>query len=121
MEAEYYQNVEEFHYMLGLPVGSFPQVIPLEAHSRRMRLILEELSEYTKAVSNNDIVEIADALGDLLYVVFGAALDHGLPMDKIFKQIHESNMTKRDGYMDEGGKWIKPDNYKPVDLSWLKD
>lgn len=117
--AHYLQWVIDFHTMLNLPAGNKPKLISQKAYARRMRLILEELSEYSKAVSNNNIVEIADALGDILFVVFGAAVEHGLPMDRIFSEICNSNMTKKDGYMDEGGKWIKPPNYKPVDLTWL--
>lgn len=116
---DYYKAVEDFHRMLDLPVAERPTNIDRASFARRIRLINEELSEYCKAVSNDDIVGIADGLGDLLYVVFGAAVEHGLPMDTIFSQIQTSNMTKRDGYMDAGGKWVKPDNYVPVDLSWL--
>ena len=116
---DYLGMVKEFHKVLGIPIGENPRNIPRHAFGRRTRLINEELSEYCKAVSENNIVEIADALGDLLYVVFGAAIEHGLPMDKIFSQIQASNMTKIDGHFDKTGKWIKPDNYKPVDLSWV--
>lgn len=116
---DYLGMVKKFHIILGLPIGEQPKNISRHAFARRTRLINEELSEYCKAVSEDDIVEIADALGDLLYVVFGAAIEHGLPMDKIFEQIQQSNTSKKDGHFDKTGKWIKPDNYKPVDLSWV--
>jgi predicted HAD superfamily Cof-like phosphohydrolase len=83
-------------------------------------LITEELSEYCKAVANQDIVAIADGLGDLMYVVIGTAIEHGLPFDKVFDLIHKSNMSKKGGHFDKSKKWIKPPTYKPVDLSWLK-
>ena len=116
---DYLEMVKSFHKMLGVPIGQRPRNISRHAFARRTRLINEELSEYCKAVSEDDIAEIADALGDLLYVVFGAAVEHGLPMDKIFEQIQQSNMSKSGGHFDKTGKWIKPDTYKPVDLSWL--
>ena len=118
---DYLAAVTKFHKALDLPVGERPTEITRYAFARRVRLICEELSEYCEAVSNNDVVKIADALADLLYVTFGAAIEHGLPMDLIFEQVHNSNMTKTDGYMDGGGKWIKPPNYRPVDLSWLRE
>ena len=120
MNTDYLGIVKEFQEAFGMPIGNQPKIITCHAFARRLRLITEELSEYCKAVSENNIVEIADALGDLIWVVFGTALEHGLPMDEIFSQIYASNMSKKDGHLDESGKWIKPDNYKPVDLSWVK-
>lgn len=102
-----------------MPVGGQPKNISRHAFARRLRLITEELSEYCEAVGENDIVRIADALADLLWVVFGTTVEHGLPMDRVFLQVHASNMSKKDGHFDKSGKWIKPDNYKPVDLSWI--
>jgi len=117
---DYFAMVKEFQEAFGMPVGGQPKNLSRHAFARRLRLITEELSEYCEAVSEDDIVKIADALGDLIWVVFGTAIEHGLPMDKIFRQIYASNMSKKDGHLDKSGKWIKPDNYKPVDLSWIK-
>ena len=86
---------------------------------RRLRhaLIREELEEYWSA---RDIVEIADAIGDMLYVVLGAAVSHGLDIEPIFEEIHRSNMTKFiDGHMDEAGKWIKGPSYSPANLGTI--
>ena len=116
---DYLEGVKDFHKAFELPIGEQPKNISGHAFVNRIRLITEELSEYCEAVGKDDIVKIADGLGDLLWVVFGTAVEHGLPMDKIFEQIIVSNMSKKDGHLDESGKWIKPDNYKPVDLSWL--
>lgn len=86
----------------------------------RMRLLIEEFTEYMEAEHDNDLVQIADALGDILYIVNGTAVAYGLPMDDMFDDIHDNNMTKLG---DDGkpivinGKVIKPLNYKPVDLS----
>lgn len=117
---DYLGIVTEFHETFELPIGRQPKNISRYAFANRLRLITEELSEYCEAVGADDIVKIADALGDLLWVVLGSAVEHGLPLDKIFSQIGTSNMSKKDGHLDKSGKWIKPDNYKPVDLSWVK-
>ena len=117
---DYLELVRRFHQMCGLPIAEAPQLINQKQFAIRVGMIQEELSEYSKAVAACDIVEIGDAIGDSLYFLFGLALEHGIPIDKVFKQIHASNMTKRDGHKDAGGKWIKPDNYVPVDLSWLE-
>ena len=116
---DYLGKVKEFQKAFGMPIGEQPKSISRHAFARRLRLITEELSEYCEAVGENDIIKIADGLADLLWVVFGTAIEHGLPMDKIFEQVYISNMSKKDGHLDKTGKWIKPDNYKSVDLSWL--
>jgi len=115
-----FEMVKEFHQMVGIPIGESPRQIDRHAFARRARLIAEEFSEYCKAVSEGNIVEIADALADLKYVVDGAAVEHGLPFDEVFRQVHESNMTKAGGHFDTTGKWVKPPTYIPVNLSWLK-
>lgn len=117
---DYLGIVKEFHETFGMPVGNCPQLISQKQFANRMRLIMEEISEYCKAIAENNIVEIADALADLLVVTFGTIIEHGLPMDKIFRQVGVSNMSKVGGHKDGSGKWIKPDSYTPVDLSWLK-
>ena len=118
---DYCQLVKEFHKQFSLPIGECPQNISGKQFSLRMRLILEELSEYAEAIGENNIVKIADALGDILWIVFGTAIEHGLPIDQIFEIIAKSNMSKIGGYEDNSGKWIKPETYSPVDLSWLKN
>jgi len=117
---DYFSMVRSFHDTFQIPISNFPTLIDLKSFARRVRLINEELSEYCKAVSDCDIVEISDALGDLLYVIFGTCVEHGLPIDEIFEQIHMSNMSKVGGTIDKSGKLIKPENYRPVDLSWVK-
>ena len=115
----YYAMVRSFHDAFKIPVSNDPVLLDLKSFARRVRLINEELSEYCKANADGDIVEIADALGDLLYVVFGTCVEHGLPMDEIFEQIHASNMAKIGGHKDSSGKLIKPENYRPTFHSWL--
>lgn len=86
----------------------------------RIQLIKEELDEFAEAATSHNLVEVADAIGDLLYVVYGSAVTYGLDMQPIFNAIHESNMTKFiDGKRRADGKWVKGPSYKPVDLQPL--
>lgn len=85
-----------------------------------MALIEEEAAEFRAAVEADDVVEIADAVADLLYVVYGAALTFGIPVPEVFAEVHRSNMTKLD---DEGnpiyrsdGKVMKGPNFSPPEL-----
>lgn len=83
----------------------------------RVRLIEEELSELEAAMVCRDLVDIADALADLVYVVVGTAVAHGINLAPIFEEVHRSNMSKFiDGHRREDGKWIKGKSYSPADL-----
>lgn len=82
----------------------------------RLKLIAEELDELRAAVANDDVVKIADGLGDLLYVVYGAGLAFGIDLEPVFAEIHRSNMTKVGGPVREDGKLLKPAWYEPPDL-----
>jgi predicted HAD superfamily Cof-like phosphohydrolase len=85
-----------------------------------VRLISQEFGEYAKAEHEDDLVEIADALGDLIYVCAWTALEYGIDLDEVFDEIHRSNMTKTwpDGtfHKDSGGKVMKPDTFEPPNI-----
>ena len=87
----------------------------------RIDLIEEELNELKEAVKNNDIVEVADALTDILYVTYGAGHSFGVDLDKCFDEVQRSNMSKLgvDGkpIYNESGKVMKGPNYFKPDLS----
>ena len=86
----------------------------------RIDLIEEELNELKEAVKNNDIVEVADALTDILYVTYGAGHSFGVDLDKCFDEVQRSNMSKLgvDGkpIYNESGKVMKGPNYFAPDL-----
>ena len=86
----------------------------------RVELIREELEELKDAIAENDIIEVADALTDLLYVVYGAGHAFGLDLDTCFKEVHRSNMSKLgdDGkpIHREDGKVIKGPNFSEPNL-----
>ena len=90
-------------------------------NSLRISLISEELEELKKAILDNNIVEIADALTDILYVTYGAGHAFGINLDKCFNEVQESNMSKldQDGkpIFNEHGKVMKGPNYFKPDLS----
>lgn len=87
----------------------------------RLRLLSEEFREYIEAEKSTNPVDIADALGDMLVVIYGTAAAYGIDLDKIVGEIHRSNMTKvqPDGTVirDEFGKVCKPDGYRPPQLA----
>lgn len=115
------ESVQEFHEKFGAPVALEPTLIPKERAILRIRLIQEELQEYADAVDSGDLVEIADALGDLLVVVFGTAVEHGINMGPVFSHIMESNMSKlgEDGkpILREDGKILKGPGYFAPDIA----
>ena len=86
----------------------------------RVDLIEEELNELKEAIKNNDIVEVADALTDILYVTYGAGHSFGVNLDKCFDEVQRSNMSKlgEDGkpIYNDSGKVMKGPNYSAPDL-----
>ena len=91
----------------------------------RLSLIQEELVELTKAINENDILEVADALTDILYVTYGAGHAFGIDLDKCFDEVQKSNMSKlgKDNkpIYNEHGKVMKgPDYFKPDLSKFLK-
>ncbi len=94
-------------------------------NSLRLSLIYEELEELKKAISDNDIVEVADALTDILYVTYGAGHAFGINLDKCFNEVQASNMSKlgkdKKPIYNEHGKVMKgPDYFKPDLSKFLK-
>lgn len=122
---DYLGKVREFHEKYGHYIGYRPHQPPARIIEERMRLIFEECGEIESEVYVSDIrghvntlidlVQLADAVGDSLYVIFGLAVNFGLPIDEIFEEIHRSNMTKSTA-KDEWGKTIKGPNFEPPDL-----
>ena len=93
-------------------------------NSLRLSLIQEELDELNKAIQDKDIVEVADALTDILYVTYGAGHAFGIDLDKCFNEVQNSNMSKlsEDGkpIYNEDGKVMKGPNYfKPNLMKFL--
>lgn len=120
---EQLKAVEEFHKAFGQENGTYPR--PLDEHGFNLRhsLMKEENDEYLEACYNNSLVEIADALGDQLYILCGTILRHGMQhiIEDVFNEIQASNMSKLgdDGkpVLREDGKILKGPGYFKPDLS----
>lgn len=114
-----FEQVREFHKAFGVADPDKPTLLENKEQRLRISLIREELEEYIEAVTNDDLVEAADALCDLAYVVFGAAACHGFTrFDEMFDEVQRSNMSKLglDGkpIIREDGKIMKgPGFFKP--------
>ena len=123
MDGTNFELVEDFMEAMGQEVNAVPTWPEEEIQRLRLDLIEEELDELHYAIDNKDMVEIADALGDLLYVVYGAGHAFGIDLDECFKEIHASNMSKLgpDGkpITREDGKVLKPDTFFPPDLKTI--
>ena len=113
--------VRIFHETYGLGVSEEMKAdLGALKNELRFNLMKEENEEYLEAVQNNDIVEIADALGDMLYILCGTILEHGLQhkIEEVFDEIQRSNMSKlgEDGkpiYREDGKVMKGPNYFKP--------
>lgn len=112
------QKVADFHDAFGIPNAAHPtEKLSQKQIDLRFRLMDEENNEYKEAAENNDLVEIADALGDKLYILLGTIMSHGMQhiITDVFEEIHRSNMSKlgEDGkpIIREDGKVLKGNNY----------
>ena len=116
-----FEKVGLFMSAFGQEVKKKSELSSDKINTLRLSLIQEELDELTKAIKENDILEVADALTDILYVTYGAGHAFGINLDKCFEEVQKSNMSKlgKDGkpIYNEHGKVMKgPDYFKP-DLS----
>jgi predicted HAD superfamily Cof-like phosphohydrolase len=115
------EMLKEWHSKFGVPIQTKSEFPGPERAKLRVSLINEEAKEFSDASDQADVVEAADALADLLYVVYGAALEWGIPIDAVFTEVHRSNMSKlwADGKprYREDGKVLKPPTYSPADVA----
>jgi predicted HAD superfamily Cof-like phosphohydrolase len=110
-----------FHEAFGLPRASVPGTgIPAELAKLRVDLLMEETGEFADATAKGDIVGIADALADIVYVAYGAAVTYGIDLDAALREVHRSNMSKLDDQgrpvYREDGKVLKSARYTPPDI-----
>ena len=116
--------VQLFHESFGLGVSTEMKAHLGEAKNLlRFNLMDEENKEYLEAAANKDLIEVADALGDMLYILCGTILEHGMQhkIDEVFTEIQRSNMRKlgEDGkpIYREDGKVLKGPNYSKPDIA----
>ena len=115
-----FNKVGVFMKTFGQEVKNKPSFSTEKINQLRISLIQEELDELKEAMTNNDLLEVADALTDLLYVTYGAGHAFGIDLDKCFNEVQNSNMSKlgKDGkpIYNQLGKVMKGPNYFKPDL-----
>ena len=119
-----FNKVKNFMETFGQEVKNKPSFSTDKINKLRYDLIKEELDELRVALENKDLLEVADALTDILYVAYGAGHAFGIDLDKCFKEVQNSNMSKLDennkpiynewGKVMKGSKYFKPDLSKFV-------
>lgn len=104
----YIKTVAEFHEVFQHPILLTPQIPDQQRCELRVNLLTEELKEFIVAINNKDIVEVADALADLQYVLSGAILEFGLAdkFEAIFQEVHRSNISKSCDTFDEARRTV---------------
>ena len=116
-----FDKVGTFMKTFGQEVKTKPSFSTDKINKLRLDLIKEELAELTEAMNNKDLLEVADALTDILYVTYGAGHAFGINLDKCFEEVQNSNMSKLDEngkpIYNEYGKVMKGPNYFKPDLS----
>tara|TARA_Y100001970_G_scaffold161729_1_gene197751 strand:+ start:127 stop:498 length:372 start_codon:yes stop_codon:yes gene_type:complete len=116
-----FSKVGIFMKTFGQEVKNKPSLSSEKINKLRLDLIKEELSELTEAMQNKDLLEVADALTDILYVTYGAGHAFGIDLDKCFEEVQNSNMSKLDEngkpIYNEHGKVMKGPNFFKPDLS----
>ena len=120
-----FQKVKIFMQTFGQEVKSKPSFSSEKINDLRYNLIKEELEELKQAMANRDILEVADALTDILYVTYGAGHAFGIDLDSCFEEVQNSNMSKlgEDGkpiYNDSGKVMKGPSYYKPNLSKFIK-
>ena len=116
-----FEKVGLFMSTFGQEVKKKSELSSEKINSLRLSLIQEELDELSKAIKENDILEVADALTDILYVTYGAGHAFGINLDKCFDEVQQSNMSKLDDHgnpiYNDSGKVMKGPKYFKPDLS----
>ena len=115
-------DVAAFHKACDVPILIKPAIPARERQNLRLELIREEVDELELAIGLEQLHHIADALGDIIYVVVGTALEFGIPLDKVWDEIQRSNMAKVNPVTGkvrkrEDGKVLKPDGWTPPDIA----
>ena len=116
-----FEKVQVFMKTFGQEVKHKPSLSTDKINQLRVNLIKEELDELKTAIENKDLLEVADALTDILYVTYGAGHAFGIDLDKCFEEVQNSNMSKLDNnnkpIYNKDGKVMKGPNYFKPNLS----
>ena len=120
-----FEKVGTFMKTFGQEVKQRPSFSSDKINELRLNLIKEELNELIEAMNNKDLLEVADALTDILYVTYGAGHAFGINLDKCFEEVQNSNMSKLDYngkpiYNDNGKVMKGPNYFKPNLIKYIK-
>lgn len=138
------EMVRDFHVAMGQPIAPSLGVPPHDRVKLRAALLIEECLETVGALLNGgrkeqtkeliaqfknliescpdpvvDLVEVADGLPDMIYVIIGCALEFGIPLERVFEAVHRANMAKVGAGVDENGKVKKPDGWTPPNIALI--
>jgi predicted HAD superfamily Cof-like phosphohydrolase len=124
--GEVLARVLDFHEAFGLPREPLPTAHVGDSLAQlRVRLLREEVEEFAEATETRDLVAIADALADVVYVAYGSAVTYGIDLDAVVREVHRSNMSKlgADGrpVLREDGKVLKSERYRPPNVASVMD
>lgn len=112
--------VEKFHEIYNANISVTPQFPDAAERELRKSLLKEEYEEYLEGENTDDYVAVCDALADMLYIIYGTAVSYGIPINEIFQEVHNSNLSKlgEDGkpMYREDGKVLKGPNYFKPDI-----
>jgi predicted HAD superfamily Cof-like phosphohydrolase len=112
-------DVRDFARRFAVVTRRLPRIPPDNEAQLRLDLITEEYDELATAIENRDIVKVADGIADLIYVLIGTAHSYGIPLEKVWKEVHQTNMAKEGGSTREDGKILKPEGWVPPDIAYL--
>lgn len=115
------RDVAAFHTAADLPINTEPQIVE-QRLSLRAHLLAEECVEFLNACKSKNIVQMADGLADIVYVAVGAALEFGIPLDRVWAEVQRSNMAKIDPVTRKvikraDGKVLKPEGWRPPNIT----
>lgn len=117
-------DVTAFHVVTDSPVATELTVPPWDRRALRFSLHRQEYEQVQKALLDNNLVEIADGLADLIYVLVGTAIEYGMPLDRIWDEVQRANMSKVDPVTgkvikDSQGKVLKPPGWREPDIAGI--
>ncbi len=113
-------DVAKFHFKMDIPVEAYPRIPnDIRRPILRRELNKEEYDELWEAMVTGDVVEIADGIADLIYVLLGTALEYGIDMEPIWDEVQRTNMLKEGGGIRGDGKILKPEGWQPPNIAGL--
>jgi predicted HAD superfamily Cof-like phosphohydrolase len=112
----FFDDVRVFHDKFDLPRASKPRKMSPAEETLRFQMIAEEMTEMMVAHEAGDVIALADAIADVVYVVLGFAVELGLPFNQIWNEVHRTNMMKSKTNKRADGKLMKPEGWEPPAL-----